>query len=195
MNGQTPKKENKMGFMPENKLLLGMAVPIIVSMLVQALYNIVDSVFVGKLSEEALNAVSLAFPMQNLMISVAVGTGVGMNALLSKRLGEGRHDLASKTAMNGIFLALMSYLAFAVIGLTTTNLFFTSQTDIPEIIAYGNDYLIICTTLSFGVFFQVAMERLLQATGRTVHSMILQLVGALTNIILDPILIFGMILQ
>ena len=183
--------ENKMGVMPENKLLLSMAVPIMISMLVQAFYNVVDSIFVGQLSENALNAVSLAFPIQNLMISVAVGTGVGINALLSKSLGEKKQDMVNKTAMNGLFLTLLSYLLFAAIGLTCSGLFFRAQTDIPEILNYGQDYMFLCCTLSFGLFFSITFERTLQSTGRTFYTMLSQATGAIINIILDPILIFG----
>ena len=183
--------ENKMGVMPENKLLLRMAVPIMISMLVQAFYNVVDSIFVGQLSENALNAVSLAFPIQNLMISVAVGTGVGINALLSKSLGEKKQDMVNKTAMNGLFLTLLSYLLFAAIGLTCSGLFFRAQTDIPEILNYGQDYMFLCCTLSFGLFFSITFERTLQSTGRTFYTMLSQATGAIINIILDPILIFG----
>ena len=184
--------ENKMGVMPENKLLISMAVPIMISMLVQAFYNVVDSIFVGQLSENALNAVSLAFPIQNLMISVAVGTGVGINALLSKSLGEKKQDMVNKTAMNGLFLTLLSYLLFAVIGLTCSGLFFRAQTDIPEILRYGRDYMFLCCTLSFGLFFSITFERTLQSTGRTFYTMVSQATGAIINIILDPILIFGL---
>ena len=186
-----PASENKMGVMPENKLLLNMALPMIISMLIQACYNIVDSYFVSKLSEDALNAVSLAFPVQNLMIAVAVGTGVGINALLSKSLGEKKQDMVNKTAMNGLFLTLLSYLLFAVIGLTCSGLFFRAQTDIPEILDYGRDYMFLCCTLSFGLFFSITFERTLQSTGRTVYSMITQLIGAVINIILDPIFIYA----
>lgn len=192
MEETTHYPENKMGVMPVNKLLLSMAVPIIISMLVQALYNVVDSIFVGKLSEDALNAVSLAFPIQNLMISVAVGTGVGMNALLSKSLGERKFDKASQTACNGVFLAILSYLAFAVLGLVGSSLFFQVQTDIPQIVSYGRDYMFIVTVFSVGLFVSIALERTLQATGRTIYTMITQATGAVINIILDPILIFGL---
>lgn len=184
--------ENKMGTMSENKLLLNMAVPIIISMLVQALYNVVDSVFVGKLSEEALNAVSLAFPIQNLMISVGVGTGVGINALLSRSLGEKKFQKANKVAENGIFLAVVSYLVFAIFGFFGSRLFFSVQTDITQIVDYGYDYLTICTVMGFGLFIQVILERILQATGRTTLTMISQLTGAIINIVLDPIMIFGL---
>jgi len=181
-----------MGTMPINKLLLSMAVPIMISMLVQALYNIVDSYFVSKISEDALNAVSLAFPVQNLMIAVGTGTGVGINALLSKSLGEKKQDKANAAACNGLFLALCSGLVFLVFGLCFARLFFTVQTDVPAIIRYGHSYLTICCCFSTGVFLQITFERLLQATGRTVYSMITQLTGAVINIILDPILIFGL---
>lgn len=181
-----------MGVMPVNKLLLNMAVPMMISMLVQALYNVVDSVFVSKLSEDALNAVSLAFPVQNLMIAVAVGTGVGINALLSRSLGQKDQELANATARNGLFLALLSCLVFATLGLTCSRLYYTVQTDIPGIVDYGTSYLTICCGISAGLFAAVTFERLLQATGRTFLAMIAQSVGALTNIILDPILIFGL---
>ncbi|MGI6013167.1 MAG: MATE family efflux transporter [Oscillospiraceae bacterium] len=183
--------ENKMGVMPVNKLLLNMSVPIIISMLVQALYNIVDSIFVSHYSLQALSAVSLAFPVQNLMISIAVGTGVGINSLLSKSLGERKFDQANKAAVNGIFLALLSFLVFFVLGLTCTRLYFSKQTDDLEIIEYGVQYLSICTVASFGIFGQITFERLLQATGRTFLTMITQGIGAIINIILDPILISG----
>ena len=189
---ERPANENKMGVMPVNRLLLNMAVPMIISMLVQALYNVVDSVFVAKLSEDALNAVSLAFPVQNLMISVAVGTGVGINALLSRSLGQKDQKLADQTALNGLFLALLSCLVFTVLGLTCSRLFYTVQTDIAGIVDRGTQYLTICCGMSAGLFAAVTFDRLLQATGRTVLTMVTQAVGALTNIILDPILIFGL---
>ena len=186
-------KENKMGVMPVNKLLLNMAVPMIISMLVQALYNVVDSVFVAQLSEDALNAVSLAFPVQNLMISVGVGTGVGINALLSRSLGQKEQERANKAALNGLFLALISCLVFTVLGLTCSRLFYTIQTDITPIVDYGTDYLTICCGLSVGMFASVTLDRILQATGRTFYTMITQATGAIINIILDPILIFGLL--
>ena len=189
---QNPPRENKMGVMPINRLLLSMAVPIMISMLVQALYNIVDSYFVSKLSENALNAVSLAFPAQNLMIAVATGTGVGINALLSKSLGEKKQDRANATAANGLFLAVMSGLVFLLFGLFASRFFFAVQTDVVEIIDYGTSYLTICCCCSFAIFLQITFERLLQATGRTVYSMITQMTGAIINIVLDPILIFGL---
>ena len=184
--------ENKMGVMPENKLLLNMAVPMMLSMLVQALYNIVDSIFVSKLSQDALNAVSLAFPVQNLMIAVGAGTAVGINALLSRSLGQKDQERADKTAMNGILLALISALVFTVLGLFGSRLFFAIQTDIQGIVNYGADYLTIICGCCVGIFTQVTFERLLQSTGRTFYSMITQSTGAIINIILDPILIFGL---
>ena len=181
-----------MGVMPENKLLLNMALPMIVSMLIQACYNIVDSYFVSKLSEDALNAVSLAFPVQNLMIAVAVGTGVGINALLSRSLGQKDFERANRTAMNGLLLEIISGLVFTLLGLTCARLFYTIQTDIPGIISYGTDYLAIVAGCSMGIFLSVACERLVQATGRTVYAMVIQGVGSVINLILDPILIFGL---
>ncbi len=185
--------ENKMGVMPVNALLLNMALPMIASMMVQALYNVVDSWFVAKLSEDALNAVSLAFPVQNLMISVGVGTGVGVNAQLSRSLGQKDQERADKTAVNGLFLALASCLVFMTLGLTCSRLFYTAQTDIPGIVDYGSDYLSICCGVSVGLFAAIIGERLLQATGRTLYAMIGQTVGAVANIILDPIMIFGLL--
>ena len=181
-----------MGVMPENKLLLNMAVPMMMSMMVQALYNIVDSVFVSKLSQDALNAVSLAFPVQNLMIAVGAGTAVGINALLSRSLGQKDQNRADKTAMNGIFLALCSAVAFTLLGLFGARAFFVVQTDIQGIVDYGYDYLSVICGCCIGIFMQVTFERLLQSTGRTFYSMITQGTGAIINIILDPILIFGL---
>ena len=143
-----PAAENKMGVMPVNTLLLNMAIPIMISMLVQAFYNVVDSYFVSQLNEDALNAVSLAFPVQNLMIAVSVGTGVGINALLSRSLGEKNQDNANRAAVNGIFLAALSCLAFVALGLTCSRLFYEVQTDVEPIIHYGGDYLTICCDLS-----------------------------------------------
>ena len=188
---EKPVNENKMGVMPENRLLLSMAIPIMISMLVQALYNVVDSYFVSQISQDALNAVSLAFPVQNLMIAVGVGTAVGVNALLSRSLGQKDMERVNRSATNGLFLAAVSCLVFVVIGLTCSRTFYTVQTDIPGIVDYGTDYLTIVCGISFGLFGSVTMERLLQATGRTVYTMISQAAGALTNIILDPLLIFG----
>lgn len=185
------QSENKMGTMQVNKLLLYMSIPMIISMMVQALYNVVDSIFVSRLGENALTAVSLAFPIQNLMISVAVGTGVGINTLLSRSLGEKNFDNVNKAANNGVFLAIVSYLVFAIFGLIGSKIFFETQTDIAEIINYGNEYLIIVCTISIFLFGQVVYEKLLQSTGKTLYTLITQGVGAIVNIILDPILIFG----
>ncbi len=185
-------KENKMGAMPVNKLLFSMSVPMVISMLVQALYNIVDSAFVAQISENALSSVSLAFPMQNFMIAVAAGTGVGTNALLSKSLGAKKFDTANKTASVSIFLAFINWLAFVIICLVFTTPFLKGQTNVAEIIEGGEVYLHIVLIGSLGIFVEVAMERLLQSTGRTFEAMISQGVGAVTNIILDPIFIFGL---
>ena len=186
------RAENKMGVMPVNRLLFSMSVPIMISMLVQALYNVVDSMFVAQLNENALTAVSLAFPAQNLMIAVATGTGVGVNALLSKSLGEKRFDRANQAADNAVFLAFCSFAVFAVLGVLGSRFFFQLQTDVTEIVDYGTSYLIICSVFSFGLFGQITFERLLQATGKTFYTMITQGLGAIINIIFDPILIFGL---
>ena len=184
-------KENKMGVMPVNKLLLTMSVPMMISMLVQALYNIVDTIFVSRLGTDALTALSLAFPVQNLMIAVSTGTGVGMNALLSKSLGEKKFDRANRAACNGIFLAICSALVFLIIGLFLTKPFFMMFGSSEGVVEYGSVYLSICCGLSFGLFGQVTFERLLQATGKTTLSMVAQLTGALFNIAFDPLLIYG----
>ena len=184
--------ENKMGTMPIPKLLFNMAIPMVVSMLIQALYNIVDSAFVGRYSSEALEAVSIAFPIQNLMIAVSTGTGVGINALLSRHLGEKKFDEANKTANTGIFLAICSYIAFAVIGLTVMYPYYSMQSDIHEVIVYGEEYLSIVTVCGFGLFGEIVAERLLQSTGKTFYSMLTQGTGAIINIILDPIFIFAL---
>ena len=186
------QQENKMGVMPVNRLILTMSLPMILSMLVQALYNIVDSMFVSRLSENALTAVSLAFPAQNLMIAVATGTGVGANAALSRSLGERNFDRANKIADHAVFLAIASYAVFAVLGLFFSRQFFLWQTDIEEIVDQGTDYLRICTLFSFGLFLEIACERLLQSTGKTIYSMYTQGLGAIINIIFDPIMIFGL---
>lgn len=187
-------QENKMGVMPVNKLLLNMSLPMMASMLVQALYNIVDSIFVAKLSENALTAVSLAFPIQTLMIAIGVGTGVGVNALLAKQLGEKNFERVNKTAMNGILLSAIYYLIFVVIGFVVVRPFYESQVKAAdaEILEMGVEYLFIICVGSFGLCTQLMGEKLLQATGKTVHSMLAQGLGAIINIILDPILIFGM---
>ena len=186
-------QENKMGTMPIDKLIISMSLPIMISMLVQALYNIVDSIFVAQISENALTAVSMAFPIQNLMIAVGVGTAVGVNALLARSLGERDFDKVNKIAENAVFLVLLSYLLFLIIGLFFAEPFFRSQTDIEEIVLYGKQYLTVCCCLSFGCFTQLMFERMLQATGKTVYTMITQTTGAVINIILDPILIFGLL--
>ena len=185
-------EENKMGVMPVNKLIITMSLPIMISMLVQALYNIVDSIFVAMINENALTAVSMAFPVQNLMIAVGAGTGVGVNALLARSLGAKDYKKVNKIATNAVFLVAASYLAFLVIGLFLVEPFYRSQTDIGEIIVYGKEYLTICSCFSFGVFTQVMFERLLQATGKTIYTMFTQGTGAIVNIIMDPILIFGL---
>lgn len=182
--------ENKMGVMPVNKLLITMSLPMMASMLIQALYNIVDSMFVAAICEDALTALSLAFPVQNLMIGVATGTGVGMNALLSKCLGEKNYDRANKAARNGVFLVVLSSLAFMLFGIFGSRFFFEIQTDNETIIEYGTQYISICTIGSIFCFTSIIFERLMQATGRTVLSMYTQGVGAIVNIILDPIFIF-----
>ena len=190
---QETLRENKMGTMPENKLLLSMAVPMMISMLVQALYNIVDSIFVSRICEDALTAVSMAFPWQNIIISIAVGFGVGINALLSRALGQKNAERVNQVAVNGLLLAGLSYLLVLVAGLIGIRAYMRTQTDIETIVNYGITYLNICILCSFGVFVEITFERFLQATGRTVYSMITQLTGAITNIILDPILIFGLL--
>ena len=189
-----PAAENKMGTMPIGKLLFNMSLPMMISMLVQALYNIVDSIFVSKLSENALTAVSLAFPLQMLLIAVATGTGVGMNALLSKALGERRSDEVNRIASNAAFLYFVSYVVICILGFTIVKPFYMSQmghADV-EIMEMGIDYLSTVMIFSFGLLSQIYFERLLTSTGRTIFSMTSQLCGAITNIILDPILIFGL---
>ena len=189
-----PAAENKMGTMPIGKLLFNMSLPMMISMLVQALYNIVDSIFVSKLSENALTAVSLAFPLQMLLIAVATGTGVGMNALLSKALGERRSDEVNRIASNAVFLYFVSYIVICILGFTIVKPFYMSQighADV-EIMEMGIDYLSLVMIFSFGLLSQIYFERLLTSTGKTIFSMTSQLCGAITNIILDPILIFGL---
>ena len=198
MNDRTPAagaapQENKMGVMPVGRLLAGMAIPMMISMLVQAMYNVVDSVFVSRISENALNAVSLAFPLQNLMIAVGAGTAVGINALLSRSLGEKRQDMADRAAGTGIFLSLCNAVVFAFIGVFLSRAFFMAQAkSVPEIVEMGTAYTRICLGLSVGLFCQFCFERLLQSTGRTVLAMTTQLIGAVINIVLDPIFIFGL---
>ena len=181
--------ENKMGVMPIPRLILNMSLPMILSMLVQALYNVVDSYFVARYSQDALTAVSLAFPAQNLMIGMATGTAVGVNALLSRALGEKKPELANRIAENGIFLALVGYAIFLLFGLFGVRTFFRTQTDVETIVNYGVDYLTVICCFSFGVFGQIMFERLMQSTGRTIYTMFTQGTGAIINIILDPIFI------
>ena len=185
-------EQNKMGVMPVNKLLLSMSLPMMASMLVQALYNIIDSMFVAQLSENALTAVSLAFPAQNLMIAVGTGTGVGVNALVSRSLGEKNKERANLIANNGLVLYVISGIIFAIFGMLGSEIFFRAQTSDPEIIQLGTDYLRVCCLLSTAVFLQFGFERILQATGRTFYTMLTQGLGAIVNIIMDPILIFGL---
>ena len=187
------QRENKMGYMPMGKLLVGMAWPIMLSMLVQALYNVVDSIYVSRLGENGLTALSLAFPVQNLIIAVGVGTAVGVNSLLSRKLGERRYDDANTVAENGLLLAVLSWLIFLVFGLFFTRTFFMSFTSNTEIIEMGTQYLSICTILSVGIFVSVVTERIMQATGKTIYTMFTQGSGAIINIVLDPILIFGLL--
>lgn len=187
------QQENKMGVMPINRLLITMSLPMVISMLVQALYNVVDSMFVAMIGEDALTAVSLAFPIQSLMIAVSTGTGVGINALLSRSLGEKNFKEANRAANNGVFLGILSYLAFALFGIFFSRIFFETQTNDAQIIQYGTEYLMICTIFSLGIFMQITFERLMQSTGRTIYNMITQGTGAVINIVLDPILIFGLL--
>ncbi len=191
MGSNAEIKENKMGFMPVNRLLISMSLPMMISMLVQALYNVVDSIFVSRINENALTAVSLAFPLQSLMIALGTGTGVGMNALLSRSLGEKDFKKADKVAINGVFLAVVSYAVFLLVGLLAVKPFYASQTTDQQILTYGYQYLTIVCCCSFGVYSQFVFERLLQSTGKTFYTMITQTTGAVINIILDPILIFG----
>ncbi len=188
-----PPQENKMGTMPVGRLLASMATPMMISMLVQAFYNVVDSVFVSQLGEDALNAVSLAFPLQQLMIAVCGGTAVGMNAMLSRSLGAKQFEKANKIANTGVFLFLCSSAVFTLIGIFLSRLFFLAQTDVEQIVEYGTEYATVCLGCSIGICSQFCFEKLLQSTGKTTHSMIAQLVGAIINIVLDPILIFGLL--
>lgn len=180
-----------MGVLPVKKLIITMSLPMMISMLVQALYNIVDSIFVSMISEDALTAVTLVYPMQNLLIAVGSGTGVGINAMLSKSLGEKNKPSANNAANTGIFLTFMHFLLFVVVGLTLTHTFISSQTKSDIIASYGEQYMRIICTMSFGCLFQITFERLLQSTGKTVQCMISQMTGAIINIIFDPLLIFG----
>ncbi len=189
---ESPLQENKMGVMPVGKLLLNMAAPMILSMLVQALYNVVDSMYVYRLSDTAGDALGLAFPLQNIQIGVATGIGVGVNSLLSKSLGEGNQDRANRAAGNGITMVLIASVFFILFGLFGTRGFFEIQKGVTqELIENGTTYTSICYCLTIGVFLSVLAERMLQSTGRTVLSMVTQGVGAITNIVLDPVFIFG----
>ncbi len=183
--------QNKMATRPIGSLLITMGVPIMLSMLIQALYNVVDSIFIARVGVEALTAVSLAFPIQMLMISVGLGTSIGVNSLLSRRLGAHNHKEASSVAVHGLFLAIISWVLFAIFGAILTPRFFQFFTDSPEIISMGKPYLFICTMLSLGIFAQLVCERIMQGTGNTIYPMITQGTGAIINIILDPIFIFG----
>lgn len=185
-------QENKMGVMPVNKLILNMSLPMMIAMLVQALYNIVDSVFVGMISEQALTAVSLAFPAQNLMIGFATGTGVGINALVSRSLGQKNQEKANRISENGVFLAVLSSIAFMLFGIFGSNAYMRSQTGVAEVVNYGTQYMSIVCGVSMGIFFEITFERLLQSTGRTFFTMLTQGIGAITNLILDPIFIFAL---
>ncbi|MBQ4341244.1 MAG: MATE family efflux transporter, partial [Clostridia bacterium] len=188
-------KENKMGVMPVGKLMFSMSLPMVISMLVQALYNVVDSIFVSRIDEngEALTAVGLAYPIQLLMLAVAIGTAVGMNSLMSRRLGEKRFDEANSAASNGLFLELVSALVFLVLGLTVIGPFFHIFTDKPELYSLGVKYLRICMLFGVGLFIHLGFDRILQSMGKTVLSMVAQLAGAIVNIVFDPLLIFGLL--
>lgn len=193
MENNKVQQENKMGIMPVNRLLLSMSLPMMISMLVQALYNIVDSIFVSRINENALTAVSLAFPIQSLLIAFGVGTGVGVNALLSRALGEKDQETADRAAVNGLFLAVATYLVFLVVGLFIAKPFYLSQTSDEQIVEYGVAYLRIVCIFSIGMLLQMMLEKLLQSTGKTMYTMITQSVGAIINVIFDPILIFGLL--
>jgi putative MATE family efflux protein len=194
---QTALPQNKMATAPIQRLMLSMGVPMILSMVLQAFYNIVDSYFVGNMpggnGESALNALSLAFPVQMLMIAIGVGTGVGVNSLLSRSLGAGERERASKIAGNSIFLGVCTYIVFLLVGLLAVKAYFSTQTSDSTVLSMGTEYLPICCTLSFGAILFMIYEKLLQATGRTVLSMIAQIAGAVVNIVLDPIMIFGLL--
>lgn len=183
--------ENKMGSVPVNKLLINMAAPMVLSMLIGALYNVVDSLFVSRYGENALSAVSLAFPIQNIIIATGTGVGVGINALLSRYLGEKKQKEVNQTALHGILLGVIFYLVICLFGLFCVRSFYLIQTTDPEIVSMGVDYLTIICVFGFGQLFQLIFEKILQSTGRTSYTMVMQIVGAVINIILDPIFIFG----
>ena len=185
-------KENKMGVMPVRKLLISMSLPMVISMFVQAMYNLIDSVFVARIDQDALTAVNMAFPMQSLMIAFQTGLGVGMNAVVSRLLGEKKSKDAGQAAIHGLILTLVNYLIFLTVGLTLTHAFYTLQSKNTAVIDYGREYLSVVTVFGFGLFFQICFERFLQATGKTVYSMIMQGTGAVVNIVLDPIFIFAL---
>ncbi len=185
-------QENKMGVMPVGKLLVNMSVPMMASMLMMALYNVVDSMFVARISENALTALSMAFPVQNLMVAISAGLGVGLNAVLSRALGAKDHKAVERAANNGVFILLICAAAFMMVGAVFTRPFFEAQTSIAEIVESGVTYTSIVTVGSLGLFMQIFFERLLQSTGRTMLTMTSQITGAIINIILDPILIFGL---
>lgn len=187
------RKENKMGTMPVKALIISMSLPMMISMLVQALYNVVDSIFVARVSEQALTAVTMAFPMQNLMIAVGSGTGVGINALLSRSLGEKQFKRSDEAANTGLLLTVINFVLFLFIGIFAAKPFIATQTNNETVLRYGVTYLRIVNCCSIGLFFQMTFERLLQSTGRTLYSMISQMAGAIINIIFDPILIFGLL--
>jgi putative MATE family efflux protein len=188
-----PVRENKMGTAPMLKLIISMSLPAMFSMLIQSLYNIVDSIFVSQLGEEALTALSLAFPVQILMIAVAVGTSIGVNSLVARRLGEGRRDDANSAATHGLVLAFFNWLLFAILGFLFTKPFFEAFSDNPTVISMGCDYVYTVTIFSFGMFILIDLEKTLQATGNMIYPMVFQLTGAISNIILDPIMIFGLL--
>lgn len=185
-------KENKLGTMPIDRLLLEMAIPMVISMLVQSIYNIVDSMFVSRVSEDALTAVSLAFPVQNILIAFGVGIGVGSSALLSRFLGENNRDRVGSVAIHGVVISAITYLVFALVGILFTNPFVNAQAQNATVTAYTKEYMYIVTIFSVGIFFQILAEKLLQATSLTKYTMITQMSGAIINLILDPILIFGL---
>ncbi|MCM1165104.1 MAG: MATE family efflux transporter [Lachnospiraceae bacterium] len=180
-----------MGTMPVQKLLITMSLPMVISMFVQAMYNLIDSIFVAQINQDALTAVNMAFPMQSLMIAFQTGLGVGMNAAVSRLLGEKKPREAGRAAVHGLLLTLVNYVVFLIVGLTLLPLFFNAQTNVEAVAGYGVEYLTVICCFSFGLFFQICFERFLQATGKTVYSMIMQGAGALVNIFLDPVFIFG----
>ena len=188
---ENENKGNIMGYEPIPKLIAKLSLPLMLSMLIQALYNVVDSIFVARVSEAALTAVSLAYPLQNLMIAFGIGTAVGVNSYLARKLGEKQHEEAEKAADNGFFLAFVTWLVFAVFGIVGTRPFLSIFTDDPELLQHSVDYAAICLIFSFGIFIDITAERIMQATGDSIHPMITQSLGAITNIILDPVFIFA----